>query len=128
MTTKPNITILNKTRTKISDETNYDVCTVTFEVDKDIKIWEARAGGDGHGSGLLVGTNENELFGFSDQNGVVETSTSEGFGGGIFYPVISSGTDIQFNIDDEELTNGDKEYKINIYAKDLDGLWTEYYT
>lgn len=91
----PIITLINVSTTKISDKITKDICTATFTVDQDILEWEARADGIGQGSGLLVGNGGNVL----------------------------AETEIIFEIENEELTLGDKQYQINIYVKNLEGEW-----
>jgi hypothetical protein len=93
----PNITIISHTRDKISDETGLTTSTVTFQTDVPILEWEARADGSGHGTGLIVGSGSSH----------------------------AENSDIQFAVDYNELTSGDKSYKINIYARTMSG-WTEY--
>lgn len=41
-------------------------------------------------------------------------------------PTIPANTDITFEIESNELTWGDKPYKINIYVRNTLGVWTEY--
>jgi hypothetical protein len=94
----PIITIINKTKTKISDETGMTTSTVTFESDQDLMEWEARADGAGQGQGLLIGSGT----------------------------AVTANTDVVFDVDYTELVNGDKEYRINIYGKNEGGLWTAY--
>jgi hypothetical protein len=52
----PIVTINSYDKSIISDESGYDVCNVSFTVDQYIYAWEARAGGEGLGQGLLVGS------------------------------------------------------------------------
>lgn len=52
----PVITITNATRTRLSHVSGMTRSTITFRADQDIVEWEARADGDGHGSGDLVGS------------------------------------------------------------------------
>lgn len=101
----PTITIINApimnitdyTKTKISDETGMTTSTVTFQSDIDLLEWEARAGGSGVGEGLLVGSGS--------------TATAN--------------TDITFDVDYTELTQGDQTYRINVYGRNASG-WSTY--
>ncbi|HMA60165.1 MAG TPA: hypothetical protein VKN64_07715 [Halanaerobiales bacterium] len=93
----PTINIVGYTKDKISDEVGYQTSTVTFQSDQDLVEWEARADGTGHGSGLLVGS-----------------------GGSV-----TANTDVTFDVDYTELTQGDKTYQINVYGKNSDGLWSD---
>ena len=96
----PIITIISQSKDKISRIENYDRCEVSFECDKELSYWEARATLPGttpsHGVGLLVESGSLAL-------------------GNIGYVYV----------DDEELTNGDGDYTINIYGQDTDGMWSD---
>jgi hypothetical protein len=81
---------------KISDEVGHTSCQVSFQASAPLLEWEARAGGSGHGTGLLVGDGGNE-----DPN-----------------------TDVLFDVDFDELTQGDGDYIIYVYGKDINGNWT----
>lgn len=94
----PIITIKSYTKPKISDEIDMTKSTAVFSINQDILQWEARADGSGLGQGLLVGS-----------------------GGAIL-----ANTDITFDIDYTELTQGDKTYRINIYAQNTSGFWNGY--
>ena len=92
----PVITLQSETKLKISDETGFTMSTVTFRADQDCDQWEARADGSGTvGSGLLVGS------------------------GG----AITANSDVQFDVDYTELTNGDKVYVIDVFAH-TSGGWS----
>ncbi len=93
---KPTITITNCTTTEISSVSGKDQCTVTFQSDTDLINWIAKADGTGHTTGITVGS------------GTTETAN----------------TDIQFVIDDEELTSGDKDYTITVYGENAAG-WSD---
>lgn len=60
--------------------------------------WEARADGSGQGSGSLVGS------------------------GG----AVTANSDVSFDVLDEELTGGDKLYRINVYGHSATGRWSLY--
>ena len=95
----PVITILSQDVTKISNITGYDRCTVTFTSDQALTYWEARATTTqtpAHGVGLLV------------ESGTL----AEGATGYIY-------------VDNEELTNGDLNYRIDIYGQNSDGVWSD---
>ncbi len=91
------IEISNYTLDRISDEIGYQTSAVTFQANQDLVEWEARADGTGHGSGLLVGS-----------------------GGSA-----NANTNVIFDVDYNELTQGDKTYQINVYGKNSDGLWSD---
>ena len=95
----PIITIQSQDVTKISSVTGYDRCTVTFTSDQALTYWEARATTTqtpGHGVGLLV------------ESGTL----AEGATGYVY-------------VDNEELTNGDLNYRIDIYGQNSDGVWSD---
>ena len=95
----PVITIQSQDKTKISGISGHDRCTVTFTANVELSYWEARATTTqtpGHGVGLLV-----------------ESGTLANGATGYVY------------VDDEELTNGDLSYRIDIYGQNVDGVWSD---
>ena len=95
----PIITIQSQDVTKISSVTGYDRCTVTFTSDQELTYWEARATTTqtpGHGVGLLI-----------------ESGT------------LAKGATGYVYVDNEELTNGDLQYRISIYGQNVDGTWSD---
>lgn len=97
LTVKPVITITDCDRTKISRVSGFSRAIVTFHSDTALSEWEARAnGGAGHGIGLLVGS-----------------------GGALM-----ADTSATFDVDDDELTLGDKEYTVTVYGKSAGGVWS----
>ena len=95
----PIITIVSQDVTKISSVSGYDRCTVSFTANVELSYWEARATTTqtpGHGVGLLV------------ESGTL----SEGATGYVY-------------VDNEELTNGDLNYRIDIYGQNVDGVWSD---
>lgn len=99
----PTIEIVSTTLIKISDEATKDQCVIEFKsTNVAIAEYEIRAvksgGSVGRGMGLLVGS-----------------------GTTLTQPDIN----ITEYIDDEELTNGDGDYIITIYAKNESGDWSE---
>ena len=95
----PVITIVSQDVTKISGVSGYDRCTVSFKADQELTYWEARATTTqtpGHGVGLLV-----------------ESGT------------LAKGATGYVYVDDEELTNGDLNYRISIYGRNSDGIWSD---
>lgn len=91
----------NISRTKISSITGHDQATVTFQSDMALQSWEARATTEGqtigHGSGLLV-----------ESGGSLEANT-----------------DATVVVDDDELTNGDREYTISVFGLSTEGRWSD---
>ena len=95
----PVITIVSQDVTKISGVTGHDRCTVSFKADQELTYWEARATTTqtpGHGVGLLV-----------------ESGT------------LAKGATGYVYVDNEELTNGDLNYRITIYGRNSDGIWSD---
>lgn len=96
--TPPTINILSYSATRISDESGKTTCTIAFSANMDILEWEARAGGTGQGLGLLVGSGNS---------------------------TVTAGSSVNFDVDYSELTNGDGDYRINVYGRSAGG-WTPY--
>lgn len=93
----PTITVSEYTKTTISDETGHTTCAVTFQCDQAATQWEARATKGvtpGAGVGLLVGSGN----------------------------AISADTDVEFDVDYTELTQGDGVYQITVYCY-VGGAW-----
>jgi hypothetical protein len=83
------VTLQSETRNIISAIAGINTSHVVFRTNMDCDQWEARADGNGSfGSGLLVGS-----------------------GGSI-----SANQDVAFDVDNTELTNGDKTYPIDVFA------------
>lgn len=97
----PVLSINNITRKKISTISGYDTSVAEFTSDTYLTEWEARATVEGQTYGHGIGT------------------------------LVDSGTTLLANetatvtIDDEELTNGDVEYRISVYGKDANGVWSD---
>ena len=97
----PVLSINNITRKKISTISGYDTSVAEFTSDTYLTEWEARATVEGQTYGHGIGT------------------------------LVDSGTTLLANetatvtIDDEELTNGDVEYRISVYGKDTNGVWSD---
>ena len=115
----PIITITEYSRSKISSHSGVNRSTVTFQSDQALVNWEARADGAGVGQGMLVGGPTNILYP-SDSLYPSDTLYPQGTA------VIAAGTNIQFDVDDEELTGGDGVYRINVYGMNKTGEWTAY--
>jgi hypothetical protein len=93
----PTIAIQGTPVSRISDETGKTTCSVTFRSDVACDQWEARAGGTGQGSGLLVGSGSS----------------------------VGANADTSFDVTYDELTGGDQTYRINVYGHNATG-WTAY--
>jgi hypothetical protein len=87
--TIPIVYLQSESKIVISDETGFTTSVVTFIVNKDCDQWEARADGNGNpGVGLLVGSGSS----------------------------IIANVEVSFNVDYNELTNGDKIYSVDVLA------------
>lgn len=130
----PQIDILSYSRKKIGRISGYDQSVVKFKTDQDLLEWEARAGGSGVGQGLLVGQKT-----LKDQDGFalkLQNPWDEWFNLTSYYwdGLYANGTtwndrsyaDDSFVVDDSELTQGDKTYRINVYGKSGTGQWNAY--
>lgn len=97
----PIITIGTPSATKISAISGHDQATVTFQSDVPLNNWEARATYQGqtigHGSGLLV-----------------ESGGS-----------LAANTNATVYVENEELTEGDREYTITVFGHGSDGYWSD---
>jgi hypothetical protein len=97
----PVITVLSQDKTKISDETDYDLCTVTFNSDVNLDWWQARATKTGVTPGLGVGL-------------LVESGD-----------ILKADTSASIYVEDNELTNGDGDYIITVYGHSIDGYYSD---
>jgi Concanavalin A-like lectin/glucanases superfamily len=95
--TEPQVTIVDISKSKISDETGMDRAIVTFKFSKDVTEYKVLVNGVDHTTGFLA-----------DSGGVVIADT-----------------DVTAEIDFTELgTEGN--HRINIYGCTSDGTWTKY--
>lgn len=96
----PNLTF-NISGTEISDETGFNFITVSFNADAQYQAFECRATkvGDewGLGKGVLVAS-------FSQTPANVSRT---------------------FEVYDDDLINGDGEYRISLFAQGMDGSWND---
>lgn len=83
---------------KVSKVTGKEVCTVVFRCDVDIQAWRIELGGVGQGTGTLL--------------------TSGGS--------VGANVDISANISGTSISGADGNYRINIYAQNMNGDWTPY--
>jgi hypothetical protein len=126
----PVITITSYTRSRISKQSGVNVCVVKFISDQDLIAWEARADGYSAGTGDLVGESEGSaatkgaslIMGRARQGRYIASSPA-GSSGGVLLAVGDVG---QFEVEPDELTSGDKEYRITVYGKNLAGEWSDY--
>lgn len=92
----PIINITNYSSVRLSRVTGKNSTTITFTTDKNLTEWEVRADGSGVGSGDLIAS-----------GGSLSANTNC-----IVYA--------------DQLTWGDRVYRINIYGKSTEGLWNTY--
>lgn len=125
----PNINITNYTRSRISAKAGVDVSSITFQANQPLVNWEARADGNGVGQGDLVGSpaNTRETWDALDALGLswdeldAENRTWDNIA-----VIAAAETDVVFDVENEELSWGDKDYRINVYGKNAAGEWTTY--
>lgn len=98
-TSPPLITINSVSRYKISDEAGFNQCILKFQCSEAIQAWEVRQNGLGVGQGTLL------------ENG----------------GSVAANTEITAYIDWNEISGGDGQKEINIYAQDNAGNWTPYH-
>lgn len=123
----PTVTLVSETATRISAQTGKDSSVVVFQSDQDLAEWEARADGSGHGSGDLVGQSVPGGLSFDDLDSLAwndidgeEWNILDGS------TILKAGDNASFDVENEELTWGDRAYRINVYGKNLVGEWTPY--
>lgn len=128
----PTINIEYVSRDVIGRVSGLDSSLVSFSTNQDLMEWEARAGGQGVGQGLLVGVERQAIedgYALKLKNPWDETMLNYGpnwneYGYETFNSV-SYGSAV-FTVEDEELTAGDRTYQINVYGKNESGEWTSY--
>jgi hypothetical protein len=150
----PIINVISATASRIGAASGKDTCDVVFQSDQDLYEWEARADGAGIRQGLLVGFSpitswqqlddlvlsfdRIELLGLTwdDLDALREWNPVDT----LFWSdvdaiswdqlegmqVLDAGADGTIRVDNEELTSGDKSYRINIYGKNGAGEWTAF--
>lgn len=123
--TGPTITIKSYSRKRISNKSGVDSVHVVFSTNQDLVQWEARADGQGVGQGLLVGSGSSLPL-ESDWKSRTELYGSYWSDWGINWNDLINYAETSFIVDDEELTFGDKTYRINVYGKNKDGEWNAY--
>ena len=85
---------------RISRVLGINECICRFHCDIDVSEWEARATREGEASGRGIGL-------------LVESGTD-----------LKAGNTGLVSVLDSELSNGDGDYLIRIYAKSSDGVWS----
>ena len=96
----PIVTIDSIDKYRISRVLGINECICKFHCDMDISEWEARATRDGEASGRGIGL-------------LVESGTD-----------LRTGSTGVVSVIDTELSKGDGDYLIRIYAKSSDGVWS----
>lgn len=128
---KPVITITSVSMSKISRQAGENDCVAKFKSDQKLISWEARADGSGLGQGLLVGSGSpviqtlGDLESFGYTLGTLEAMSyrADNF---TYKPIVNPNTDVAFDVTGDELTNGDKTYRINVYGTNPAGESTDY--
>ena len=96
----PIVTIDSIDKNRISRVLGINECICRFHCNIDVTEWEARATRDGESSGREIGL-------------LVESGTD-----------LKTGSTGVVSVLDTELSNGDGDYLIRIYAKSSDGVWS----
>ena len=96
----PIVTIDSIDKNRISRVLGINECICRFHCNIDVTEWEARATRDGESSGRGIGL-------------LVESGTD-----------LKTGSTGVVSVLDTELSNGDGDYLIRIYAKSADGVWS----
>ena len=96
----PIVTIDSIDKNRISRVLGINECICRFHCNIDVTEWEARATRDGESSGRGIGL-------------LVESGTD-----------LKTGSTGVVSVLDTELSNGDGDYLIRIYAKSSDGVWS----
>lgn len=96
----PIVTIDSIDKYRISRVLGINECICRFHCDIDVSEWEARATREGEASGRGIGL-------------LVENGTD-----------LKTGNTGLVSVLDSELSNGDGDYLIRIYAKSSDGVWS----
>lgn len=112
----PQITITNISKTKIGWQAGVNQSIVTFTADQPLVDFEARAGGVGKGTGLLVG--ESGVLKASENLMVSDSLLLKDF-------TLPAGQEAQFEVERDELQQ-DGNYRINVYGCNAVGEWTPY--
>ena len=121
----PTINIKSISRTKISRINGVDSSEIVFTTNQDLTEWQARADGQGVGQGLLVGSGKN-LFRVTAWSTRIKEASSWNSWRNTDWNSFIGIAEGSFIVDDEELTNGDKPYRINVYGKNKNGEWNAY--
>ena len=127
--TAPIITIGTVDKVRISAKTEHDTAVARFTASQALTAWEARADGTGRGSGLLVGSDSADIEAkWQDATSDKWCEMSGQRWQDTLWPkvVLSSGATGVFEVEDTELTNGDKTYRINVYGRNKGGEWSGY--
>lgn len=131
--TAPVINITNVTKYKISKITGHNISVVNFTSNQDLFAWEARADGYSVGTGSLVGNASgsstsspngyNMIYGRLRYGNIIASASASGSSKTAILKAGEIGT---FEVDDTELTSGDKQYRITVYGQNMSGEWSSY--
>lgn len=122
----PTITVKSVTRYRLGwVDQSVNHSDVVFRYNQDLIQWEARAGGAGLGQGLLVGSGTDASLITLEQVASMAPTLND------WITVFPNLVDTQYGeasfiVDHTELTNGDIDYRIDVYGKNNIGEWTPY--
>lgn len=127
--TAPILTIEAVTRNRISKLAGANRAIVTFTANQALIDWEARADGQGVGQGDIVGRASNLRQTWSQVNMLNLTYAqlnAENRTWGEFNTVLAAQAVGSFEVDHDELTWGDRPYRINVYGKNKSDEWSSF--
>lgn len=129
----PILTISEYTRSRISAKTTVNTSLVKFKANQNLIAWEARAGGTAQGQGLLVGASaalppttvksSNIRFGQLQFGRLIYAGQGSTTKPAI---VLAANAIASFDVNNTELTQGDKTYRVTVYGKNEQGEWSAY--
>lgn len=127
--TAPILTIQSVTRNRISKLSGVNRAIVTFTTNQALTDWEARADGQGVGQGDLVGKAENLRQTWQQVNALGLTYAQlndENRTWSDINTVLGETNTGTFEVDHDELTWGDRPYRINVYGENKNDEWSSF--
>ena len=122
---EPEITITNVSRNRISFNDGYDVCTVSFYVNKESSEIRIVKDGISYDTGEILKKISEIPMLVEELKEKIVSEVSDMTVKELLGIVIEKYKELDLDITAEDLEK-DGTYRINIYAQDLDGNWTQY--
>lgn len=127
--TAPIITVLRVTKTRISKKADHNITHVYWSSDQPLAAWEVRIDGVGQGSGTLIDSvsgrlkkQKNILQGMRLAGRIIAASPA----GSSKEIVLEAGVQERTAIEANDLTSGDRTYRVTIYGQNMAGEWSSY--